>query len=352
MNLTPELREQIKNYIQYIRDNKDEILNKDCDLSHKNPFNLPDFIKKRVDEKFGGVKLEASTSSAVGAYSTPFAFARRGIGNTKAAQMFGFKLAKPLKKESIALVDTNLDKSTYIIDKNGLRQDTPKNQSAPTIHGFDYLQKNEEKLNEIVGNLIDEASKQLKTEAVNMPIAKPRMDVTPNVNPPSFKKQAPNVNPPAFKQPVVKKANNLPPKEPIVKGEYEIQDDFFAFQKRLNNATEEVKDKYQEKIQNAILGKKIVLQAAKGYKQNEQKYTVNVVGVSLDYYYDKYIIVITGREDNAHKMHDFFVNPAYSIRILGPADVRGNDQYDINKSKALVSKSPMLKTAANNVTAR
>ena len=144
----------------------------------------------------------------------------------------------------------------------------------------------------------------------------------------------------------------MPPKEPIVKGEYEIQDDFFAFQKRLNNATEEVKDKYQEKIQNAILGKKIVLQAAKGYKQNEQKYTVNVVGVSLDYYYDKYIIVITGREDNAHKMHDFFVNPAYSIRILGPADVRGNDQYDINKSKALVSKSPMLKTAANNVTAR
>lgn len=338
MNLTPELREQIKNYIQYVRDNKDEILNRDCDLSHKNPFNLPGFIKQKVDEKFGGVKLEASTTSAVAGYNTPFAFARKGNGNTKAAQMFGYKLVKPLKKESIALTDTNLDKSSYVIGKDGLRQSG--GNYVPTINGFDALNvTNEEKLNEIVGGLIDEASKQLKTEAVNLPIAKPKVDK--QVTALTQKPQQPKV------------ANNLPPKQPIVKGNYEIQDDFFEFQKRLNNATEEVKDKYQEKIQDAILGKKIVLQAAKGYKQNEQRYTVNVTSVSLDYYYDKYVIVITGREDNAHKVHDFFVNPAYSIRILGPADVRGNDQYDINKSKAIVKSAPKINTniTGNNVTA-
>ena len=67
-NLTPELRDNIKKYIQYCRDHKDELLN----VEKSNSFNLPPYIKKKIDEKFG-LQLEVTTSSAVGAYSTPFA---------------------------------------------------------------------------------------------------------------------------------------------------------------------------------------------------------------------------------------------------------------------------------------
>ena len=54
-------------------------------------------VEKKVKDQLKN-KNEASTSSAAGAYMTPFAFSRKGPGNVRAATQLGFKLAKPVKK--------------------------------------------------------------------------------------------------------------------------------------------------------------------------------------------------------------------------------------------------------------
>ena len=60
----------------------------------------------------------------------------------------------------------------------------------------------------------------------------------------------------------------------------------------------------QKNIQDKILGKKIVVRASKGYKQPETDYTINVTGVAIDYYYDRYVIIIIGREENKQKVEN------------------------------------------------
>ena len=98
-----------------------------------------------------------------------------------------------------------------------------------------------------------------------------------------------------------------------------------------------------------ILGKKIVVRASKGYKQPETDYTINVTGVAIDYYYDRYVIIIIGREENKQKVAKFFIKPGFSIKILGSADLKPKDQYQVAKSKALVSPQQSA-TPTNTVT--
>jgi len=106
----------------------------------------------------------------------------------------------------------------------------------------------------------------------------------------------------------------------------------------------------QKTIQDKILGKKIVVRASKGFKQPEADYTINVTGVSIDYYYDRYVIIIIGREENKQKVAKFFVKPGFKVKIMGSADkLKPKDQYQVAKSKALVQDQPSA-TPTNTVT--
>jgi len=132
---------------------------------------------------------------------------------------------------------------------------------------------------------------------------------------------------------------------------YDVQPDFTDFDSKLKNSTEQLKVDLQKKIQDSILDKKIVVRASKGYKQPEADYTINVTGVQIDYYYDRYVIVIIGREESKQKTAKFFIKPGFKIKILGKADVKPKDQYQIAKSKALVDPNKQAATqSANNVT--
>jgi len=134
---------------------------------------------------------------------------------------------------------------------------------------------------------------------------------------------------------------------PINLTSYDVQDDFTKFDKSLKNSTEQIKVNLQKTIQDKILGKKIVVRASKGYKQPESDYTINVTGVSIDYYYDRYVIVIIGREEQKQKLAKFFIKPGYKIKILGVADkLKPKDQYQLAKSKALVD--PKQSSALSN----
>jgi hypothetical protein len=118
---------------------------------------------------------------------------------------------------------------------------------------------------------------------------------------------------------------------------YDVQPDFTSFDQKLKNSTESLKVNLQKTIQDKILGKKIVVRASKGYKQPEADYTINVTGVNIDYYYDRYVIIIIGREENKQKVAKFFIKPGFKIKILGNSDkLKPKDQYQVAKSKALV----------------
>ncbi len=54
---------------------------------------------------------------------------------------------------------------------------------------------------------------------------------------------------------------------------------------------------------------------------NGKDYVVNVSGVSIDFYYEKYVIIVKGREQGKQKESEYFVKSPYQIKILGNAVV-------------------------------
>jgi len=293
-------------------------------------------VEKKVDAQLKK-KNEASTSSAAGAYMTPFAFSRKGPGNVRAATQLGFKLAKKVSRgKDLSLENQMYSEPAYVTpaqniepvdtytDKNGLVQHgdpeldpglAGKTQTTlPTTEQFKSIKK-------IIEGF--RANRFLAQEAEG-DAPQPNAPVQPN-------QQAPKAEPTVNVQ------------------SYDIQPDFTAFDTKLKNSTEQTKLELQKKIQDQILNKKIVVRASKGYKQPETDYTINVTGVQIDYYYDRYVIIIIGREESKQKAAKFFVKPGFKIKILGPADVKQKDKYQIAKSKALVDPSQQTAAGASNV---
>jgi hypothetical protein len=287
--------------------------------------NLKQKIKKILTNL--KVKNEASTTGtapvasgpvAVGgdAARTPFAFSKRGARPDTYTQV-GYKLAKPIKRspnyklenqmysepaystpaQSIELGDT-------YTDKNGLVQHNDPNLD-PNLIGYKQ------------GSLpFTEGFNGLKYEQEGQKASVPQP-------------------PPA--QPPTQQPKQAEPSPSVDLKTYDVLPDFTAFDTKLKGSTEALKNNLQKTIQDKILGKKIVVRASKGYKQPETDYTINVTGVAIDYYYDRYVIIIIGREENKQKVAKFFIKPGFKLKILGNADnLKPKDQYQVAKSKALV----------------
>jgi hypothetical protein len=279
-------------------------------------------IEKKVNVKLNK-KDEASTSSAAGAYMTPFAFSRRGPGNVRAATQLGFKLAKPVKKGTgYALENQMYSEPAYITPAQNI-------EPVPTYKNKDGLVQHNDP--EMDPNLVGFKQGQLPvSEGINGLKYEQEGQVVPQqpVQQPTKQKVVPQIN----------------------LTSYDVQPDFTTFDQKLKNSTESLKINLQKTIQDKILGKKIVVRASKGFKQPEADYTINVTGVSIDYYYDRYVIIILGREENKQKMAKFFIKPGFKIKILGNADkLKPKDQYQVAKSKALVQDQPST-TPTNTVT--
>lgn len=302
-------------------------------------------LKKKVKALLNKlrVKNEASTTGtgpvasgpvAIGgdAARTPFAFSKRGARPSTYTQL-GYKLAKPVKRSSGYKLENQMYSqpayatpaqaiepgSTYT-DENGLIQHNDPNLD-PNLVGYKQ------------GSLpFTEGFNGLKYEQEGQSVQQP----VPSVNPSQQPQQ-----PPTTKTKV----------DPTVDVKsYDVLPDFTAFDTKLKNSTEVLKNNLQKTIQDKILGKKIVVRASKGYKQPETDYTINVTGVSIDYYYDRYVIIIIGREENKQKVAKFFIKPGFKIKVLGNADnLKPRDQYQVAKSKALVEPQQSV-TPTNTIT--
>jgi len=287
------------------------------------------------------VKNEASTTGtgpvasgpvAVGgdAARTPFAFSKRGARPATYTQL-GYKLAKPVKRSPGYKLENQMYSepayatpaqaielgSTYT-DEHGLVQHNDpeldpnlvghKQGSLPMYEGFNGLKYEQE------NQVAPQQAAQPTPQQTSTPSPQPKSDPSIDIK------------------------------------SYDVLPDFTSFDTKLKNSTEVLKDNLQKTIQDKILGKKIVVRASKGYKQPETDYTINVTGVAIDYYYDRYVIIIIGREENKQKVAKFFIKPGFKIKILGAADnLKPKDKYQVAKSKALVEPQQSA-TPTNTIT--
>lgn len=291
-------------------------------------------LKEKVKKALKAFKLrqEASTTGTMGVATggahmggdigtTPFAFSRKGARPSVVHQA-GFTPAKKVKSSPNYKLENqmysepaygtpaqNIEPVPTYTDKNGLVQHNDP-EIDPNLVGHKQGQL---PMYEGINGLKYEQEGQPETQTVQQPV-QPTQSIQPQLNITS----------------------------------YDVQPDFTSFDQKLKNSTESLKVNLQKTIQDKILGKKIVVRASKGYKQPEADYTINVTGVNIDYYYDRYVIIIIGREENKQKVAKFFIKPGFKIKILGNSDkLKPKDQYQVAKSKALVEPQT---SSQNNVT--
>ena len=102
---------------------------------------------------------------------------------------------------------------------------------------------------------------------------------------------------------------------------YDAKLDLSDFESRVSQSTLQNKSSFQNKILSKIGNKQVQLRASKGYGQPEKDYIVNVSGISIDFYYEKYVIIVKGREQGKQKESEYFIKAPYQIKILGNAVV-------------------------------
>ena len=101
---------------------------------------------------------------------------------------------------------------------------------------------------------------------------------------------------------------------------YNVKFDLDNFETKVSNSTEDAKNNFQSKILQKISNKQVrLVRAAKGFGQPEREYVVNVADVKIEFWYQKYVVVITGREQNKQKESDFHLTSPYIIKIVGQA---------------------------------
>jgi hypothetical protein len=122
---------------------------------------------------------------------------------------------------------------------------------------------------------------------------------------------------PAEKQPA------QAPTEPAAQGastEYSPAFDFNDFETKLAQATESAKNNFQEKLMSKVGGKQVLVRASKGQPGQPLKdYTIDVTSVSVDYYYDRYVVILKDEKEK-----EYFLNTMMKIKVLGPGETAGN----------------------------
>ena len=99
--------------------------------------------------------------------------------------------------------------------------------------------------------------------------------------------------------------------------EYSPAFDFNDFETKLAQATETAKNNFQEKLMQKVGSKKVLIRASKGYGQPKKDYTINVSGVSIDFYYERYVVILKDEKEK-----EYFLETGMKIKILGPAEIK------------------------------
>lgn len=121
---------------------------------------------------------------------------------------------------------------------------------------------------------------------------------------------------PQAKQPAAA-YNPIVAQQPTPQGqEFNVGLDFTNFERTIAAFTENAKNAFQQKLMSLVGNKKVFLRGSKGYGQPIKDYTINVKSVSIDFYYERYVVVFKDENDK-----EYFLEPGYKIKILGQAQI-------------------------------
>lgn len=98
---------------------------------------------------------------------------------------------------------------------------------------------------------------------------------------------------------------------------YDLGRDFANFRRTIDGTTDQVKQKFEVAIGARLNGKRIRARASRGYKQYVKDYEFDVTRVTLDDYYDNYVVV--AHDNTTPKAKEYFLKPGFKIQVLGPA---------------------------------
>jgi hypothetical protein len=141
-------------------------------------------------------------------------------------------------------------------------------------------------------------------------------------------------------------AQPAPPAQPAAQpagqdssNEYSPAFDFNDFETKLAQATETAKNNFQEKLMQKVGGKKVLIRASKGYGQPKKDYTINVTGVSIDFYYERYVVIFKDEKEK-----EYFLETGMKIKILGQADTKTNKAAKVPTPAQKLTPAPVEKT--------
>ncbi len=98
---------------------------------------------------------------------------------------------------------------------------------------------------------------------------------------------------------------------------YDLGRDFANFKRTIDGTSEQIKAKFEAAIGAKLNGKRIRARASRGYKQYVKDYEFDVVKVTLDDYYDNYVVV--AHDNTTPKPKEYFLKPGFKIQVIGPA---------------------------------
>ena len=105
---------------------------------------------------------------------------------------------------------------------------------------------------------------------------------------------------------------------------YDVGKDFSSFRRTMDGANQQIKSQYEKAISAKLVGKRIRASASRGYKQYVKTFELDVTKVSIDDYYDNFVIV--AYDSTSPKPKEYFLKPGFKIQILGPATGQATPQ--------------------------
>ena len=118
---------------------------------------------------------------------------------------------------------------------------------------------------------------------------------------------------------------------------YDVGRDFSAFRRMIDGADQQVKQQYEKQIAAKLVGKRVRARASRGYKQFVKDYEFDVTRVTLDDYYDNFVVV--AYDSTTPKPKEYFLKTGFKVQILGPSTgqpspEKGGDPRFENPKKA------------------
>lgn len=110
---------------------------------------------------------------------------------------------------------------------------------------------------------------------------------------------------------------------------YDLGKDFANFRRSIDGTFDQIKQKFEQIIGAKLNGKRVRARASRGYKQYVKDYDFDITKVTLDDYYDNYVVV--AHDNTTPKAKEYFLKPGFKIQVLGPATGQSTQDSKVQK---------------------